>query len=107
MAGIGPGSPKQPEKKIKVKVPTDKLVLAIVEMYSSQEHEMQKLAGELAACIFESYNDKDEMKKDILGTYTGKKIMIEGMVMNIKRQFPEESKILSEVFGLFLFGEKL
>ena len=106
MAGIGPGRP-EPPKKTKVKVPTGKLVLAIVEMYSSEEHEMQKLAGELAACIFESYNDKDEMRKDILGTYTGKKIMIQGMVMNMKRQFPEEARILSEVFGLFLFGEKL
>lgn len=105
MASGGAGTPTKSETK--VSAPTGKLVLAIVEMYSSQEQEMQKLAGDLAACIIESYSDKNKMVKDILGTYMAPKLMMDNMRMQMKRQHPEESKILSEIFGIFLFGEKL
>ena len=106
MARIGPGRP-EPPKKTTVNVPTGKLVLAIVEMYSSEEKEMQKLAGDLSACILESYNDRELMVKDILGTYITKRLIIAAMRVDMKRLYPEESRILSEIFGVFLFGEKL
>ena len=105
MAAGGPGHIIKIKKKVEVY--TSKLVLVIVEMYASQDPKIKNLAIHLVGCIIESYNDKDEMVTDILGTYISKMRLIDGMRVNMKRIYPETSKILSEVFGIFLFGEKL
>jgi hypothetical protein len=47
------------------------------------------------------------MTSDILGTYVSKMKLVAGMRSNMKKIYPEASKILSEIFGIFLFGEKL
>lgn len=89
------------------KTPTKKLVIAIVELYKSEDKIKKILAGELASSIIASYNDTEILTKDILGAYVSNKVMLEGMKLNMKRQFPEEAKLLSEIFGIFLFGVPL
>ena len=105
MAAGSPG--RATIEKTKVEVDTSKLVLVIVEMYISEDPKMKDLAGHLAGCIIESYTNKDQMTADILGTYVSKMKLVASMRVNMKRIYPEASKILSEVFGIFLFGEKL
>ncbi len=94
-------------KQVRVQVPTHKLVLAIVELYKMEDLRAKDLAADLAGCILESYDSKEDMIKDIIGTYVTQKSIISAMKGNIKRMYKEESKILSEIFGVFLFGEKL
>jgi hypothetical protein len=105
MAAGSPGHTTKTKKK--VEVGTSKLVLVIVEMYASEDSKMKNVAIYLVGCIIESYNDKAEMVEDILGTYVSKTELLDSMRVNMKRIYPEASKILSEVFGIFLFGEKL
>jgi len=91
----------------KTKTPTKKLVVAIVELYRSDDESNKTLAGELASSIIESYDNTEVLIKDILGAYVSDKIVLQGMKRNMQRQFPEEAKLLSEIFGIFLFGEVL
>jgi hypothetical protein len=47
------------------------------------------------------------MRKHIIGAYVSEKKIFRDMILEMKNKHPEESKILTEIFGLFLFGEKL
>jgi hypothetical protein len=108
MAAGSPGrSTLEPKKKVKVEVETQKLVLIIVDIYASEDEKIKELGGHLAGCIIEAYDDTQEMTSDILGTYVSKMKLVAGMRSNMKKIYPEASKILSEIFGIFLFGEKL
>lgn len=106
-----PGSPTPPtpptKPKTKVSVPTHKLILGIVELYKMKDPRPKELAADLAGCVLESYSDKEEMIRDIIGTYIAKKKITTIMKLDMKRTFKEDAKILSEIFGVFLFGEKL
>lgn len=89
------------------KTPTKKLVLAIVELYKSEDLSNKKLASQLASSVIASYSDTDILTRQILGAYVSSSVMIDAMKLNIKRQLPEEAEMLSEIFGIFLFGELL
>ncbi len=102
MATTLAGPPVKPQTK--VKVPTRKLTIGIVELYKTKD---PSLAADLAGYILESYSDKEEMIRDILAAYVDRKSIITAMRSNMKKIYPEESKTLAEIFGLFLFGEKL
>jgi hypothetical protein len=90
----------------KVQVPTQKLVLAIVELYTNENEGLKKLAIELAASIIEGYENKDQFRMDVLGTYSTSNAIF-AKVNTMKRAFPKETKILSEIFGAVLFGGDL
>jgi len=106
MAAGGPAPPLKP--KTKVTTPTDKLILAIVELYRIGDPRAQELAADLASCIMESYYDRDEMTRDILTSYVSSHAnMLIALKSSMKKHYPEEAKILSEIFGFILFGEKL
>jgi hypothetical protein len=102
------GSPTPPVKqKTKVKVDTTKLVLIIVEMHASHDAAMKQLTTHLAACIIEAYDDTQEMVRDIISTYISPQKLLPAMRVNMKRVYPESSKILSDIFGVVIFGETL
>ncbi len=100
-----PDSPTAP--KVKVKVDTQNLVITIVEMYRSDNIKVKKLVSHLVGCIIEAYDNRDELIREILSTYTERKTMVNSMVTDMKKRYPQEAKLLSEIFGIFLFGEKL
>ena len=101
------GGPSPKPKATKAQVPTQKLVLGIVELYKIGDPRAKELAVDLAGCIIESYDDKDRMKRDIVGAYTSEKLIFKAMSMEMKRMYPDISKVLSEIFGAILFGEKI
>jgi hypothetical protein len=88
-------------------VHTKKLILAIVELYKLGDESDKTLACELAGYVIGSYLDADLMRKHIIGAYVSEKKIFRDMILEMKNKHPEESKILTEIFGLFLFGEKL
>ena len=87
----------------KVQIETAKVVLAIVELYKSKDEKSKLLAIDLAGNILETYSEKEQMRMDILGSYVSGSILA-GRISSMKRSYPDESKILSEIFGIFLFG---
>ena len=105
MASAGPGPPKAPKKKVEVE--TSKLILIIMELYKSEDPQVKGLVSYLAGCIIESYADMQDMINDILKTYVTQSKMIAKMRIDMKRLHPEDSKILSNIFGVCLFGDIL
>jgi hypothetical protein len=106
MMASGSAGENKKEQKF-TQTPTKKLVLAIVELYQSEEDSTRELAAELAAAVIASYSDTDMLARTILGAYISDKVMLTGMKMNMKRIHPVESRLLSHIFGVFLFGEIL
>ena len=86
-----------------VKVITQKLVLAVVELYKSDDEYTKKLAIDLAGSILESYEDIELFRNDILGVYVSSG-MLDTKISAMRRIHPEISKTLSEIFGVVLFG---
>jgi len=106
MAAAGPGGPPKSPKK-KVGVETSKLVLIIMELYKSEDPQVKGLVSYLAGCIIESYVNTEDMINDILKTYVSQSKLIAKMRIDMKRLHPKDAKILSDIFGVFLFGDIL
>lgn len=96
--------PPAPQLKVKIQIPTDKIITSIVQMYGTDEKELKKSALELAGYVLESYTDHNQMKKDIFGTFVTQKNLMIAMQKEVQRRFPAEAEILRQVFGEFLFG---
>lgn len=101
---MAPGTRTKQAPLIMVKVPTHKIIIPIVEMYKSEDEHMKSMALQLAGYIIEAYEDHNQFKKDIFGTYVSGSTLSLGLAKNMKRMFPDETKILEEIFGAFLFG---
>lgn len=100
----GPITSRQ-EKQVMVKIPTAKVVTSMVTMYRSEDESLKKSAIEMAGFIVEAYDDKEQFKKDVFGSFVAKKSgLILGIQKDLERIYPEEAKALKEIFGAFLFG---
>jgi hypothetical protein len=91
--------------EVRVRVPTSKLILVIVDLYRSHDANMQQTALDLAGCVIEAYNDQDKLKKDIFNSYvSGGSNMVVSRKNQMKRLYPNEFEVLVKVFGAFLTG---
>ena len=93
-----------PPEKTRVKIETKKLIPAIIFMYQSENENVIKSALDLAGYIMESYDDVNEMKKDIFTAFVTDKSMVFAMQRDVERRYPIEAKSLKNIFGEFLFG---
>ena len=87
----------------KVQVETAKVVLAIEELYKSESPKTKQIAIDLAGSILETYIDKEQMRMDILGAYVSGGSLA-SRISAMERAYEDKCKILSEIFGIFLFG---
>ena len=102
---MAPGNPERKRQpKIMVKIPTQKIIVAMVDMYKSEDPNLKETALEFAGHIIEAYEDNDQFKKDVFHSYVSGGNLTIALKKNIERMYPEEANILKEIFGAFLFG---
>ena len=98
-------SPPLPlNKRVLIGIPTNEVVHSIIKMYQSEDEDLKNSAINFAGHIVEGYHNKSDLQRDVFGSFIDKKHGIEKMIPHMERIFPEETSILRELFGVFIFG---
>ena len=103
-AGQKNSTTKEP---IKVQVLTKDIIPAIVKLYDSEDEVSKKIALELAGGVLEAYNDSEEFQIDVFDTFVPGNNNVRGKIRSMDRAFPDETKMLEEIFGAVLFGGRI
>jgi len=94
-----------PIQRQRVRVPLERLILALVEMYQSDNDKLKTAALDLVPFVFENCVDINQLKTNILATFVRKHPIQRTMVSEMKRRFPKEAETLTELFGRFILGD--